>query len=42
MPSQWLQPDLQPLKKINKIALEIIAHMKHTYSILVYQPAKVL
>ena len=42
MPSQWLQPDLQPLKKINKIALEIIAHMKHAYSILVYQPAEVL
>ena len=42
MSVSWLQPDLQPLKKINKIALEIIAHMKHTYSILVNQPAKLL
>lgn len=40
--SDWLQSDLQPLNKINKIALEIIAHMKHTYSILVNQPAEVL
>jgi len=29
-------------EKINKIALEIIAHMKHTYSILLNQPAEVL
>lgn len=36
--SQWLQPDLQPLKKITKTALVIIAHVKHT---LANQPAEV-